>query len=514
MKNRIKIAITLAAIMLMVLTSTVSAQYAGYSWSTAYQVVNMGTEATTIDIDYYNAQGQKQDAAHLQYTNVPPGGSRLVVQFTDDKNLQSGRYSAVISAGQPIAAIANQQLVASGATSYNPAPPFSTYSGESQGSSQVTLPAIMNNWYGYYTDVFIMNVGGGTASKVDITYVPGKIGANATGATGVTDLNNSIPQYATLEKNNNDLATLKATSGPYVGRFLGTAIVTSDQPIIAVVNQHNVSASKLMTYNGFSAGSLSIAAPVHMKGYFGYYTTLLVGNPSATESAHVRLTYTPTGTFNVANTGSTVAPFSVEYDIPAQTSLTRYDGPNASADQSDLQSGTHSFSRFYGSVQVESTNNVPVVVQVNEEAVATGDDQAGSYNGISVDSATQDIVVPVIAADYYGYYTTMVVQNATGETGSCDVTYTSDATYSAIKNHSATYTHDLPAGGNFTVYEGRKGNQETGDINHDTQWRSGNAKQFIGAASIHCTVKALSIVNEESDISQKDSMYTFNTFNK
>ena len=35
----------------------------------------------------------------------------------------------------------------------------------------------------------------------------------------------------------------------------------------------------------------------------------------------------------------------------------------------------------------------------------TGADQAGSFNGIPVDSATQDIVSPVIASQFYGYYT-------------------------------------------------------------------------------------------------------------
>jgi hypothetical protein len=155
-----------------------------------------------------------------------------------------------------------------------------------------------------------------------------------------------------------------------------------------------------------------------------------------------------------------------------------------------------------------------VVAQVNVEAVASGDDQAGSYNGIAVSSATQNIVVPVILADYYGYYTTLVVQNTTGTAGTCQVKYTSDTTYSAVKNHSKTYSHPLPANGAFTVYEGRKGGVETGDINHDPEWRAAGKQQFIGAALITCTVNAVAFVNEEADILQKDSMYTFNTFNK
>jgi len=506
--KKFRSALTLAALLTLVLTSTVSAQYSGYAWSTAYQVVNMGDAATYINIDYYDTSGNVVSAAHKSYTGVLPGSSRLVVQFTDDPNLPSGRYSAVISAGQPIAAIANQQLVPSGASNYSPAPPFSTYSGQSEGAASITLPAVMYNWYGYYTEFYIMNVGTASATNVDISYIPGTMMGATTGASGVTNNDNTIAQYASLQVSQESLTTLGAPSGWPAGRFLGSAVITSDQPIIAVVNQHNVTDHKLMTYNGFAGGATDIAAPVHMRGYFGYYSTMLIANPSTTATAHVNITYTPTGAYNEVSSG-TIGPVTVAYDIAPQTALTRYDGPGASDDQSDLDDSPV-FTRFYGSVRISS--DIDVVVQVNVEAVATGDDQAGSYNGIPIADATQDIVVPVILADFYGYYTTLVVQNATGTAGSCDVTYTSDDTYSAVPGHSATYTHALPASGTFTVYEGRKG-APSGDINLDpTNW--GASTRFLGAAAIHCTVNAMAIVNEESDVSLRDSMYTFNTFNK
>jgi hypothetical protein len=510
MKHRGKIIVTLAVLMLMVVTSTVSAQYVGYSWYTAYQVVNMGTQPADIIIDYYDANGVRQAAAQKQYLDVLPGSSRLVVQFIDDPNLGSGQFSAVISADQPIAAIANQQLVKSGSQGYSPVPPFSTYSGQSTGANQVTLPAVMYNWYGYYTDVFIMNVGGGKANDVDISYIPGDISGQATGASGVSDNNNTINQYASITKSQQNKTDLAAPSGPYQGRFLGSAKLVSDQPIIAVVNQHNTANYKLMTYNGFTAGATNTAMPTHMRNYFGYYTTLLIGNPSAVDTAQVTITYTPSGPYNAVSSGI-IEPVTVQYNIAPGKALTRYEGPGSIDDQSDLDDGPI-YTRFYGSVKV--TSNKPVVVQTNIEALSSGDDQAGSFNGIDVSQATKKIVVPVILADYYGYYTTLVVQNVTGTDTTCTVTYTSDSTYSAVKNASKSYNHDLPANGSFTVYEGRKGGQENGDINHDPFWRAGSAKQFIGAAEINCGQNAVAFVNEEADITKRDSMYTFNTFNK
>ncbi len=149
------------------------------------------------------------------------------------------------------------------------------------------------------------------------------------------------------------------------------------------------------------------------------------------------------------------------------------------------------------------------------EALASGDGQAGSYNGIPTDEATNSLVAPVILADFYGYYTTLIVQNTKDITGTCTITYTSDGTYSAVKNASRAYTHILPRSGSFTVYEGRKGGVQIGDINSDSFWRAASgARQFIGAATINCTVPVVAFVNEEADVSRRDTMYTMNTFNK
>jgi hypothetical protein len=519
MKNRIRISLTLVILALLIITSTANAQYAGYNWYTAYQVVNIGDSNADIDIDYYDANGVVQTAAHKSFLAVPPGSSRLVMQFSDDPNLPPGNYSAVINATQPVAVIANQQLVSASSSTYNPVPPFSSYSGQDSGGAKVTLPAVMYNWYNYYTELFIMNVGGGNATDVDITYIPGMLNGQSTGASGVVDNNNSIALYATLIKSQKTMTSLGAPSGTYAGRFIGSAVVQSDQPIIAVVNEHNAHDYKLMSYNGFTdAGSTSINLPAVLRGWYGYYTNITIANPSASATAHIAITYTP-GAGSVAAAGSTLGPFSVNYDIAPQTALNRYDGPTGNTVvDSDMVTAPHVFTKFYGSAVV--TSDIPVVALVNEEAVATGDDQAGSYNGIPTSSATNKIVVPVILADYYGYYTNLVVQNVTSTAGTCDVTYTSDANYSAVPNHSATYTHSLPANGTFVVYEGRKGGQEVGDINHDTQWRTASAQRFIGAASIIChdasdnPINAIAIVNEEKDVSLRDSMYTMNAFNK
>ena len=505
-----------AIILSLVLVASTFAQFADPEYTT-YNVVNMTDEEANVAVTYYDSNGVAQTAANKSFT-LPASGSKLVVQYTDDPNLPTGAYSAVISADKEIAAIVNQEFAVSGQSSYSPHAPFSTYSGQSQGATEITLPAVMYNWYGYYTDIYIMNVGSAAATNVDITYVPGQMdvgsGPEATGASGVTDNDNTVARYASLNVSQESLTSLGAPSGTFSGRFLGSAVITSDQPIIAVVNQVNVGATKLMTYNGFTGGSTKVAGPSYMRGYYGYYTTVLVANPDLSATANVTVTYNPDTSetyYNEVEPGSTIAPVTVNHTIAPQKALTRYDGYDATDGQSDLDDAPNAYIKFFGSIVVES--DIPVMVQVNVEAQSTGDGQAGSYNGIPTSEGSQNLVVPVILADFYGYYTALIVQNTTGTPGTCDVTYTSDGDYSAVQNHNETYSHSLAADGSFTVYEGRKGNVEDGDINSDpATWESGGNKQFIGSATISCSVPVVAFVNEEADVAQQDSMYTFNTF--
>lgn len=505
MKQKLQIALTIVALLAMLATATVSAQYTGYSWTTTYQVVNMGTTDATVTVDYYDASGNPVSAAQKNFT-LGAGKSKVVVQLTDDTALGNGRFSAVISSNQPVAAVVNQQLVPDGSTSLNSTPPFSSYSGASAGSTTVTLPQLMYNWYGYYTDVIVQNVGTGAASNISIAYTPTTIGGAVAGATGQTDTIASLAQYAATTVSQQSASKLGAASGTFAGRFFGSATITSGQPIVAIVNQQKVATSgtqpagKLMTYNGFSAGSTSASLPQHLRGWYGYYGSLLIANPSTTTAADVTITYTPDKNFSQMAGVPTV---TVNHSVPAGQSLNRYDGSTATAAQSDLL--TNGVNQFIGGVKV--TSNIPVVVQENLETAK----QAGSYNGVPTSEATTTAVVPLIQADFYGFYTSLNVQNTTATAGSCTITYYSDDTYSSVKNASKAYTHAITANGTFTVYE----SASQGDVHMDpTTWTSGGQRRFLGSATVSCTVPVVAFVNSESNAASGDSIYTFNTFNK
>ena len=493
-----KVILSLSLILILAGVQVVLAQYTD-PWYSSYQVQNLSDSAANITVTYYDSAGAAQTTATQNYTNVPGGGSVTVVQYSDDPNLGTGTYSAVISSDQPIAAIANQQLVPTGATYFNPTQPFSSYSGASSGSTTVIIPVAMYNWFGYYTEFYIQNVGTAAASDVDIAYYPTKVGTVTVGATGITDNDNAIPQYASLNTSQEAATTLgaPASAGAFAGRFMGAAVITSDQPLVVIVNQHVPGATKLFTYNGFGAGFTNSGTPVYMRGFYGYYASLTVANTSLSASANVTLTYQADSVHSTVAGGTVVVP----YTIPAGESINRFDGPTGSADQTDLDA----YTRFFGTVTIEADQSVVAIV--NQEATADG--QAGTYGSIDLDSATTKISVPLIQSGFYGYYTSLTIMSATGASGTCDVTYTSDGVNSSVKNASKTYPHTITAAP-LNVYEGTTG-ALAGDINTDTFWLDGT-QRFIGSAIIECTVPVVAFVNSEKDVTGADSMYTFNTF--
>ena len=82
MKTKVRISLAIAILMALLLTSIAFAQYTGYSWVTAYQVVNTGDAPADITISYYDTNGDEVVAARKTFMDVEPGASQLVVQFT------------------------------------------------------------------------------------------------------------------------------------------------------------------------------------------------------------------------------------------------------------------------------------------------------------------------------------------------------------------------------------------------------------------------------------------------
>jgi hypothetical protein len=505
-----RIALPTALIVAFVCVSIVVAQVSyPLPFFTSYQLVNLGNSPATITIDYYNASGQVVSGASKSFPSVGPGASVTVLQAVDDPNLGSGRFSVVVSSSQPVAAVVNQQLGQSGSTSSTP--PFSSYSGAASGATSVTIPVVMHNWFGYYTDVFIQNVGSGPAN-VTINYAPTSIGTCTTGASGQSDTVSNLAQFASTMVSQVSKTSLGAPSAPgctsYTNRFLGGATVTSNHPIVVVVNQ-NVQ-GKLFTYNGFTQGGTTLLAPAYMRNHFGFYASITIANLHPTQDATVNLTYRSDSTLS-SPANQTVTAQRV---VPAGKSITIYDGPGATADQSDLDTVYDLPSeRFFGSIRLQSVNGQPIVAIVNQESRSTAGGKAGAYNAMLTSEAATKISAPLIQSAFFGYYTSLTVQTVDGGEATVNICYTSDGVYSSVKNTTKCYTHST-VNGFLNRYEGPSATAAQSDLLDDPAWLSGGQRRFLGSATVEVVSgsKIVSFVNSESNNTSADAQYTYNTF--
>lgn len=490
MKTKI-VALVIVLLLVAGLTPMALAQYAD-PWFTSYMIQNLDTlNPASVVVSYYDSNGTRIAGADKSLT-IPAGGQVTVVQYTDDPAL-SGMFSAVVSSDRPLAVIVNQQTAPTGLTYMRSTPPFASYTGFESGATQMTLPEIMHNWYGYYTEFFVQNVGTGPAN-VGVTYYPGMAGAS-----GVTQ-NVNIPQYASHRFSQKDMSSLRAPGGTYVGRFIGSAVITSTQPIVAVVNEHNEGARKLFTYNGFSSGATDLVCPSILRGHYRWYTSLSIANPSLSQAATVTITYYADTQYSLpeALRGTTVVK---TFTIDPGKSLTRYDGTGASPTPDPNLSDLRDFTRFFGTVRIQS--NIPVVAKVNQE---NDGGNAEAYNCIDASTASKKVVVPLIQASFYGFYTSLTIQNMADSSGTITITYTSDGTYSSPTNTSHQVVRSISARGQYNSWEG--GITTTGDV-----YNSGRFTRFNGSAVIESNVPIVAIVNEEKHGTGADHGYSFNTIN-
>jgi hypothetical protein len=372
----------------------------------------------------------------------------------------------------------------------------------------------MYNWYGYYTELFIQNVGAVAASDIDITYYPTTIGSCVVGASSQSDLNQTAAQYATKKVSQVAKTSLGAPSvggcTSFTGRFLGMALITADQPIAAVVNQHVQ--NKLFTYNGFasSEAGTKLLLPAYMKNYYGFYASLTIANPDLSNSATVTLTYRSDASFSIPTNTTASATFV----IPPGQSINRYDGPSATASQTDLAASFGGpTNRFFGTVVVDA--NRPVVAMVNQESTPAAGAKAGAYNGMASSQGTQKVAIPLIQSAFYGFYTSLTIQTVDGADATVRITYTSDGQYSSKLNSTKAYTMTT-SGGFLNRYEGPSASAAQSDLLDDAFWLSGGNRRFIGSAVIEVISgpNIVAFVNSESTgATALDRQYTFNAFN-
>ena len=250
--------------------------------------------------------------------------------------------------------------------------------------AEVHLPLVMNGHSSWYSHLAIQN---SAAVQAGVTVYFENYGSPRS---------YTIPQAGVLFLD--DLSFLP-------NLYLGSARVTSDQPVAVTASHWKDPSSAHMVYahNGFSSGTSINRLPLVFRKYSpadisGWCTGIDVRNLSST-ATNVTLTYTPTnqgGTFTA--TQSLPANGKTNFWLPSLSGF-----PDGSYGVATLSAGQ------------------PVVSVANSRKYA--DDVALSYSGFVDTEGTDAVILPRVYKSYAGWDSGVQVQNIGDQATSVTITY-------------------------------------------------------------------------------------------
>ncbi|NCC31400.1 MAG: hypothetical protein EOM24_05155 [Chloroflexia bacterium] len=427
---------------------SVSAQQ-GIQWSTGFQVQNLGTAQATVDIRLINPDGSS--AANILGESIAAGASKTYFPIPSVQTGFSG--SAVIEADQPVAAILNilGNNGVAGQPFYSEAA-----TGLTQGSTTVNLPLIQRGNAGFDTWFAVQNAGT-AAAPVQVVFTPGDAG------TAHTVNSAAIAPGASLVFDQSTLSELG-------DRFVGSAQITSAQPVAVVVNQVGKAGFQTqLTYSGFAAGSTEVVLPLVQQANAGFFSGI-----------------------SIQNIGGAASDVTVTYGANTVT------GPNLTNETFNLGAGAsraiivNGADRYIGSAVVTSAQ--PIVVVVNQLSTQFGT----SYEGISSAGATTRVSLPLLMANNGGFFTAVQCRNA----GTVSTTATMTFTPNAVAGSTLTPEPDtapLAPGESITWFQNSKIPTE----------------RYVGGATVTTSPASnvVCIVNQLAPANAGDAFLTYNGIN-
>jgi hypothetical protein len=395
--------------------------------------------------------------------------------------------SIVISADQPVAAITN--LLGSGNGTYG-----ESLGGFSAGSTTFSLPLIMCNNSGYNTFFNVQNTGSSVAN-VTINYIPGSSGTAQSESTTIQPGAAKTFDQATGSATKN-CSQLQGGNG----KFVGSATITSDQPVVASVIELNSTTNKTMlAYNGFPSGSSTVAAPLLMANNSGYYTSINLQNAGSL-STTVTISYT----LNTVAGGNN--PAAEVFTLGPGVSKAIIQGGTPPGNGSTVNDWI-TLGRYIGAATVTNSASQPLVAVINEVGNPAGQGPFGSaYEGFSPSTATGNASAPLIMSNNAGYYTSIQIQNV-GVANCPSVTVTYSPNTAGANNPISETGINLDPGASKTVIQSGAppGN---GSLNN---W--GTIGRYVGSAAVSGSGCSLVAVINELKPGVGDNLFTYNAFN-
>lgn len=413
-----------SVLLLITLTSgLVLAQ--GGSTTTNIQVQNLSDQTANCTITYYNQDG----TTDTEYTfDILPNDSWSKYQGAETGLTDGFNGSVVVACDQPVAAIVNQATTGGEQRS-------SAYSGESTGAAGIYVPIAMKGFYGFDTEISVQNASTGPVN-VTVDYYD----ANGNPVAAAQETKTSLAKGAVYRFNQANNANLPSN-------FNGSASVSATGGnVVVVVNQNGPDQQN--SFNGFTTGAQTVYMPSVMDAFYGFVTAIQVQNVGSAQT-RIQVTYS---------------------DAIVQTS--GYIQPNQSTFFYSWLEG-HS-SGFNGSATVTSLDSQNLVAVAN---ISDGT-QSSAYNGFASGSTT--FVLPSVLKNFYDYSSSIQIQNVSGGTVDCAVTYSDAVTAVPV---IGTLT-DLADGDSVLLANGIEA----------------HADNFQGSATVVCTGNVVAIVNQGPNV--------------
>jgi hypothetical protein len=369
------------AVLLVVMVVPSSAQL-GDVGNASFTVQNVGGGTGTVSITFVKENGDEivpptLDSATPAQPNpfdLAPGES-YEVYVPGIPGLPAGRYSVIISSTQEVVAIVN--LIgenAAGTISYN-----GSYSGASKGANPVYLPAFWYRKYGWNSLISIQNTGTGDANiTVNFTCDGGQTGSLS---------KNGLKKGAAVHF---DLETTNVPGLPLPGGCGGSAVVTSNQPVVVVDNQ-SAAGGLTQSMNTFSEGAAEVFIPALYHQFYGWDSSLNIVK-IGTGNSSVSVSYSDGGSSSCSLTN--LKPSCLLYMPPAHPKK----------------------GRFAATV---TATGAPVVAIAN--AAHAANNQAQTYGGFS--SGENVVGLPTVMKAYYGWDTSFTCQNVGTVNTSLNISY-------------------------------------------------------------------------------------------
>lgn len=290
-------------------------------------VVVQNTTSSPIDIDLEIYQpGSSSPVSTFSETDVPGNTS---VNFEQADLASNGLYSAKIVATGAVAGVVNI---------HNAAGQLYSYNAFKSGATIAYAPVLMSGYHGFNTALTVQNLGG-TATDVTVTYSDGSENTETVAA-------NSAQLFYTPNEG--------LGSG-----WLGSAKVESDgQPIVALINEEG-SLNRAASYSGFTGGATTANAPIVLKDYYKYSTSITCQNIGGA-ATDITVTYS-----NAAATTET------KTSVPVNGTALFYQ-PN----ETGLPTG------FNGSAIITADEDIVCIVNENQIDNFASEDWLLSYNAI------------------------------------------------------------------------------------------------------------------------------------